>query len=101
MHLSIVNAAAHAYRATIGINQRVNGLDGGREFATWYSIHGHLCFLTWLDFVLEAFGQTEVQQDCFNVFHIDHVGAVFQIITHVNLTQTCGAIKGGQHFQTL
>ena len=101
MHLSIVNTAAHAHRATIGINQGVNGLDDGGEFATWYGIHGHLCFLAWFDFVLEALRQTEIQQDSFNVFHVDHVGAVFQIVTHVNLTQTCGAIKWRHDFQTL
>jgi hypothetical protein len=41
---------------------------------------------------METLGQSEIKQDRFDVLNVDPVGAVFQIVTHVNLTQSCGAI---------
>ena len=101
LHLSVVNTTPHTHRAAIGIDQGINGLDDSGEFTARQGIHGHLRFLPWFDFGLEALRQTEIKQHSFNVLHVDHVGAIFQIVTHVNLPQACGAIERRKHFQAL
>ena len=74
--------------------------DGG-EFTARQSIKADLGFLTRFDFGLKAFSQTEVEQHRIDVFHVDHVSAIFQIVAHVDLTQACHAIKRSEDFQTL
>ena len=76
-------------------------MNDGREFATRQSIHGHLSFLPRFNFGLEALSQSKIKQDRFDVLDVDHVGTIFQIVTHVDLTQACSGIKWRKHFQAL
>ena len=101
MLLPVVNATAYADRPTIGLNQGVDGLNNGGERPTGQSVYRQLGFLACANLGLEAFRQTEIQQNSVYVFHIDHVCAVFQVVPHVDLPQACDAVKRGQHFQAL
>ena len=76
-------------------------MNHSREFTAGQSIHGHLRFLPRFNFGLKTLWQTEIKQNSFDVLNVDHVSAIFQIITHVNLTKASGTIKWGKHLQAL
>ena len=99
--LAVVDTATHANRAAIGFNQRVHGLHDGRERPPRQGIHRQLRFLTRSDLGLKTLRQTKVEQHRIDVFHVDHVRAVFEVIAHVDLLEACDAIKRSQNLQAL
>ena len=99
--LTVVDAAAHPHRAAIGLDQGVHRLNDGRERPARQSVHCQLGFLTRPNLGLETLRQTEVEQHGIDVFHVDHVGTIFEVIAHVDLLEAGDAIKWGQHLQAL
>ena len=99
--LAVVNTAAHTHRAAIGLDQGVHRLNNGGEGAARQGVHRQLGLLASADLGLETFGQTEVEQHGIDVFHVDHVRAVFEVITHVDLFEAGDAVKRCQHLQAL
>ena len=77
LHLAVVDTPTHTDGTSVGIDERVNGLNDGCELSAGQCIKRDLRFLTRFDFGLKAFGQTEIQQDCVNVFNVDHVSTIF------------------------
>ena len=99
--LAVVNATAHAHRASIGIDQRVHRLNDGAEGSARQRVDGQLGFLTGTDLGLKTLGQPEVKQHRIDVLDVDHVSAVLQVIAHVDLFEASDAVKWRQHLQTL
>ena len=99
--LAVVDATAHPHRTAIGLNQGVHRLHDGGEWPAGQSVHGQLRSLSRPDLGLETLGQTEIQQHRIDVFDVDHVRAIFEVIADVDLAQTGDAIKRRQHFQAL
>ena len=77
LRLTVVNAGAHAHRAPVGVNQRVNGLNLCSKFTARQRVKVKLRCLPAFDFCLKAFGQAIVNKNRVHVFDIDDVCAVF------------------------
>ena len=99
--LAVVDAAAHPDRAAIGVDQGVDRLHNGRKAAVRQGIQGQLGFLACTYFGLVALGQTEIEQHRIDVFQVDHVRAVSEVVTHMDLLETGDPIKRRQHLQAL
>ena len=99
--LAVVDAPTNTHRAAIGLDQGVHRLHDGREGSTRQGVHRQLGLLTCTDLGLKALGQTEVDQHGIDVFDVDHVGAVLEVITHVDLLETGDTVKRRQHFEAL
>src|SRR5574343_585196 len=97
--LAVVDAAADADRAAVGVDQRVHRLHQRNERLARQGVHTQLRFLTGLDLALETLGQAEVHQHRINVFDVDDVRAVLEVITHADLLETGHAVKRGHDFQ--
>ena len=84
LQLAVINAATHTHRAAIGVNQRVNRLNPGAVLAARQGVNVQAGRLACFDFGLETFRQTEVNKNGVQIFDVDDVGAVLQIIAHVH-----------------
>ena len=93
LHAAIVNASPHAYRAAIGINLRVNRLHDGFKFTARQRVQLNRRLLALAHLALEALGQAVVHKHRLNVFDVDNVRAVFQIIAGVDGANAGQAVK--------
>ena len=101
LQLAVVNAAANADRTAIGVNQRVNRLNFCGVFAARQRVHIEHGGLAAFDFGLKAFWQPEVDENRINVFDVDDVSTVFQVVAHIDLANARNTVKRGNNFQTL
>ena len=99
LHASVVDAGTHSHRATIGVNQGVDGHHHGRKFPTGQRINLQLGTLTGFDLGLKTLWQTVIHVDRIHVLEVDDVGAIFEVITQVDGPDTDRAVKRGQNFQ--
>ena len=93
LELAVVDASPHRHRAAIGIQQGVNGLDHGHELAPWQRIHIHTGLLPALHLGLVALGQAEIHIQGVDVFQVDDVGTVFQVVPHIGGADTRDTVK--------
>ena len=96
----VVNAGTHANRAAIGVNQRIDRQHRGRELATWQGVQFDHGRLTASDFGLKAFGQTVVHKNGIDVFDVDNVSTIFEVVTDADRANAGQTVKGGNDFQT-
>ena len=87
--------SAHRYRAAIGINLRVNRLDLGLEDAPRHGIELQLHLLLALELALKTLRQFKVHIHRRQVFDVDQIGTVFDIVANVDAADTHRAIKRG------
>ena len=83
----------HPNGAAIDIDQRIHRLHLGFEGAARHGIDVQLHHLTGDHFALVALGQAEVHIQSANVFQVDQIGAVFDIVTDVDVANAHGARK--------
>ena len=93
LQLPVVNAASDADRAAIGVNQRVNRLHLCRVFAARQGVNIQHGCLTPPDLALKTLRQPEVHEDGFEIFNIDNVCAVLEVVAHIDLANTHSAIE--------
>jgi hypothetical protein len=84
LHLSVVDAGANPYRTAVGIDQRIHGLNEGFKLAARQRVKVHHRLLTFAHLGLEALGQAEVHEHCLDVFDIDDVSTVFQVVAGID-----------------
>ncbi len=101
LQAAVVDAAAHGERAAIGIDLRVDGQHHGRILHAWQRIKGHAGRLAGFHLVLQPLGQAEVHIHRVQVFHVDDVGAILEVVAHVHAANACNAIKRSHDAQAL
>ena len=100
LQAAVVNASPHTNRTTIRVNQRINGLQDSSELTTRQGIQLRRSQLPATNFGLKALGQAVVHKNSFNVFNIDNVSAVLQVVANVDHADTRQAVKRCQDLQT-
>ena len=101
LQLAVVNAAANANRAAIGVNQRVNCLNFCSEFAARQRVHVKRGGLTSFNLGLKALWQPEVDKHRVHVFNVDDVCTVPQIVAHIDQTDARNPVERCNDFQAL
>ena len=94
LQLAVVDAAADADRAAVGVHQRVDGLDHARCSCGPGSASTSTSAV-WprLDLGLEALGQAEVDEDRVQVLDVHDVGAVLEVVAHVDAADAGDAVE--------
>ena len=97
---AVVDAGAHAHRAAVGIDQRVDGLHQRHELAPRQGVEVHIGALALANLRQEALGQPEVDEHRVDILDIDDVSAVLQVIARVHAANARHAVKGGHDLQS-
>ena len=96
---AIVNTSPNTDRAAIGVNQRINGLHLGGVLAARQGINVKQSGLPAFDLALKTLWQPEVHINSLNVFNVDNIGTIFQVVTYIDLADTGDAVKWSKNFQ--
>ena len=99
LQLAVVNTAAHPHRATIRINQRINRLHLSGVFAARQGINVQQGGLAPLDLALKTLGQAEVNKNRLDVFNVDNVCAILEVVAHTDLANPDSAIERREDFE--
>ncbi len=98
--MAVIDAGPHPYGTAIRIDQRVDRLDLGCVFFSRQGINIQHRNLPVLDLALVTLGQPEINKNRINVFNIDDVRAVLQVVPCIDLADSHNPVKGCQDFQT-
>ena len=95
----VINATADADRMAIGIDQRINRLNLCAVALAGQRINIKQSRLASSDFSLVTLGQPEIDINGVNVFDVDNVCAILQVVTHVHLANADDAVERCHDFQ--
>ena len=84
---------ADRHRATIGVQQRVDRLDPGLELPAGEGIQLQFDPLATAQPGLETFGQAEIDQHRGQIFQIDQVGTVLDVVAEVDRAKAQHTVK--------
>ena len=99
LQLPVVHTAANADRAAIRVNQRINRLQLGRVAATRERVDVKNSHLAPFNFALKTLWQTEIDVDGIDVFNVDNVSAVLEVVPHIDQANAGYTVERCQNFQ--
>ena len=101
MQPAVVDAAAHRNGPPIRIDLRADGLHQGRVAHARQCIKRDLCGLARAHLALQPLGQTEVHIHRSEVFNVDDVGPVLEVVAHVDTPNARNTIERGHDLEAL
>ena len=99
LQLPVVDTAANADRAAVGVYQWIDGLQLGGIPPAGQCIHVEQGGLAAPDLVLKSLRQTKIDVDRIDVFNVDNISTILEVVAHIDQAYAHNCVEGCNDFQ--